>query len=65
MTRGYDLLSKSYGVKDIMPGDQRVLLIFPRIRHGPIFELDAVRAKLRLDEAVTLVNTLPKYKVVE
>uniref|UniRef100_A0A8R1TWV7 Hflx-type G domain-containing protein n=1 Tax=Onchocerca volvulus TaxID=6282 RepID=A0A8R1TWV7_ONCVO len=61
----FNIISKSYGIQDITPGGHRILLIHPRLRRGRFFDLNPTKAKLQLEEAVALVNTLPKFKVIE
>lgn len=61
----FNIISKSYGIQSIAPGVHRVLLIHPRIRRGRFFDLNPTKAKLQLEEAVALVNTLPNFKVIE
>lgn len=65
MNDEFNIISKSYGVQSMAPGEQRVLLIHPRIRHGRFFDLNPSKAKHQLEEAVALVNTLPKFKVIQ
>lgn len=65
MNDEFNIISKSYGIQSITPGASRVLLIHPRIRRGRFFDLNPVKAKLQLEEAVSLVNTLPNFKVIE
>uniref|UniRef100_A0A915PU86 Hflx-type G domain-containing protein n=1 Tax=Setaria digitata TaxID=48799 RepID=A0A915PU86_9BILA len=65
MNDEFDLISKSYGVQSLPSGVHRMLLIHPRLRRGRFFDLNPTKTKLQLDETVTLVNTLPKFKVIE
>uniref|UniRef100_A0AAF5Q567 GTP-binding protein HflX n=1 Tax=Wuchereria bancrofti TaxID=6293 RepID=A0AAF5Q567_WUCBA len=65
MNDEFNIISKSYGIQSIAPGVQRILLIHPRLRRGRFFDLNPARAKLQLEEAVALVNTLPNFKVME
>ncbi|VDN23716.1 unnamed protein product [Gongylonema pulchrum] len=41
------------------------MLIYPRIRRGRFFDVNPAKAKQRLEEAVALVNTLPKFTVIQ
>lgn len=65
MSDQFNIISQSYGIQNITPGVHRVLLIHPRIRRGRFFDLNPTKAKLQLEEAVALVNTLPNFKVIE
>lgn len=65
MDEEYSLLSKHFSFGDVPEEENRVLLVHPRIRRGRYFAVDMVRVRLQLDEAVTLVNTLPKFNVVQ
>uniref|UniRef100_A0A1I7VRG9 Hflx-type G domain-containing protein n=1 Tax=Loa loa TaxID=7209 RepID=A0A1I7VRG9_LOALO len=61
----FNIISKSYGIQSIASEVHRVLLIHPRLRRGRFFDLNPTKAKLQLEEAVALVNTLPNFKVIE
>lgn len=65
MNDEFNIISKSYGIQNIAPGVHRILLIHPRLRRGRFFDLNPVKTKLQLEEAVALVNTLPNFKVIE
>ncbi|CAG9531476.1 unnamed protein product [Cercopithifilaria johnstoni] len=65
MNDEFNIISKSYGIQSTPPGVQRILLIHPRLRRGRFFDLNPMKAKLQLEEAVALVNTLPNFKVME
>ncbi|VBB30769.1 unnamed protein product [Acanthocheilonema viteae] len=65
MSDEFNIIAKSYGIQNIASGVHRVLLIHPRLRRGPFFDLNPTKTKLQLEEAVALVNTLPNFKVIE
>ncbi|KAM3717992.1 putative GTP-binding protein [Dirofilaria immitis] len=65
MNDEFNIISKSYGIQNITTDVHRILLIHPRLRRGRFFDLNPTKAKLQLEEAVALVNTLPKFKVIE
>ncbi|VDN03387.1 unnamed protein product [Thelazia callipaeda] len=65
MNDEFNIISKSYGVRDVLPGCHRVLLIHPRLRRGRFFDLNPTKIKLQLEEATALVNTLPNFRVIQ